>query len=402
MSTQIVHITDTHCSFDDRIFYKELVSFAKKYECYQIVLSADKSVLRDMGGNIIKPGKYNNVNCIQMQFSGGNIFIIKCIRKFLPKIYKNLKYFKLDKKIIKYFKLNNITPSIIHYHDLTFYKTAYAISQYYNCKLIFDCHEFYFSYPFDNGLTRKHLRLASAELLRLKRAVKNSNYVISVTKNLDSIISLIKKDENHSVIYNSSIIPLNNKDKIINPEKKLTLVHEGSIGFDRGLKLMLDMFKDDYIRNNFKLKIIGKIGGREKEYFDSKVKELNLNEENLECTGWVKYEELSNYLKGDIGIIFFEKTFNAYFSMPNRLFNYHCAGIPVICSKCADLTDMILSTKTGVMFERNIDSLRDALKTIKENYVEYYNNVRNEAYKYHWDLQETNLYSIYEEVLNNK
>ena len=54
------------------------------------------------------------------------------------------------------------------------------------------------------------------------------------------------------------------------------------------------------------------------------------------------------------------------------------------------------------MFERNIDSLREALKTIKENYTDYYNNVRNEAYKYHWDLQETNLYSIYEKVLNNK
>lgn len=28
----VVHITDGHCAFDDRIFYKELLSLSKKYD----------------------------------------------------------------------------------------------------------------------------------------------------------------------------------------------------------------------------------------------------------------------------------------------------------------------------------------------------------------------------------
>lgn len=394
----VVHITNGHCAFDDRIFYKELCSLAAKYDCYELAATADGKKLTNMGGEFIEQGEYKKVKCFAYKRLD-NSFIIKCIRKFLPFIYY-LFSIKIEvKRIVKIFADNKIKPDLIHFHDIDFTSVALKLKKKLKCRLIFDSHEFFFSYPFNKELSKRTCLNATIAVLKWKKAIKGADFAIGCTKTMDNLISLIRQDDNHAIIYNSSMFDLDNKKRSLTPGKKIILLHEGAMPFNRGLKLMIEIFRDKYIREHFQLRIVGNVKGKEKDYFENKCREYNLTEENIYFTGWVDYLEVPKALQGDIGILFFEKAFNAFYSMPNKLFNYHIVGVPVLSTHCADLSDIINKLKTGIVVERNIESVKQGLKNLCEHYEEYQTNVLYNQEKFHWSTDEKQLYKIYSTVL---
>ncbi len=394
----VVHITNGHCAFDDRIFYKELCSLAKMYNCYELTATNDGKKLTNMGGKFVDQGEYENVKCIAYKKLCNN-FIIKCIRKFLPFFYYPFATRIEVNRIKNILSYNKIKPDVIHFHDLGFTSIALKLKKKLNCKLIFDSHEFFFSYPFNYGLSRKSCRNSSNALLKWKKAIIGADFAIGCTNTMDNLISLIRQDENHGIIYNSSMFEMNTEKRSIKQGRKIVLLHEGSMPFNRGLKLMLEIFRDDYIRENFQLRIVGNVKGAEKQYFEDKCREYNLTEENIYFTGWLDYLDVPKALQGDIGILFFEKAFNAFYSMPNKLFNYQVVGVPVLSTHCADLSDIINKFNTGIVVERNIESVKQGLKKLCEHYEYYQNNVLENQKKFHWSTDEKQLFEIYRKVL---
>jgi glycosyltransferase involved in cell wall biosynthesis len=121
----------------------------------------------------------------------------------------------------------------------------------------------------------------------------------------------------------------------------------------------------------------------------------------IEITGWIDYEKVHEYLTGDIGIIFFEKAFNAYYSMPNKLFNYINAGLPILSVQCAESSELITTNKIGVIVERDINSIREGLHELITNYDYYQQNVRNAQKLFSWKNEEIKLLSLYKNLLNH-
>jgi len=391
MKQTILHISNNHSSFDDRIFYKELVSLSKYFDCHLIAGGNADGMLTTMGKDLLPAGIYNNVNILPYPVKKN--LITRALRKLIPGIFNIICYHKLKKVCI----INKIKPSILHYHDLDFTKIAKKIQKYFNCKLIFDCHEFYFSYFFEKKFNYSKLKKSAKSLLLFKKAVRTNDATITVTKNLDNIISLLNKNRKHIVVYNSSILPINNN--IINNINKIILVHEGSMKFNRGLRLMMELFSDNYFRENVKLKIIGGIFGDENIYYKQKINEYCIDETMIELTGYINYEDIHKHLTGNIGIIFFEKTFNAYYSMPNKLFNYINAGLPILSTKCAELSDFISDNKIGYNVERNIDFIKEGINEIMTNYDFYKKNITEAQKLYTWENDQNKLLSLYDELL---
>lgn len=395
----IVHITDGHSAFDDRIFYKELCSLSKEYVCFELCSTEDGKSLFSMGGEKKRAGVYNGVVVLPFRRIQNNL-LFRVIRHFIPKIYFYFYSFILSKEILFTFKENDILPTVIHYHDICLQSVARKLKQKYNCKLIFDSHEFFFSYPFNDGLNKKTCKKSTNVLLQWKRAIKDADFVIGCTKTMDNLISLIRQDDNHGIIYNSSMFPMNIKKRSIEDKDKTVLLHEGAMPFNRGLKLMLEIFRDEVIRSKFQLRIVGSLKNEEKKYFEEKCREYNITEENIYYTGWVSYLDVPIALQGDIGIIFFEKKFNTFYGMPNKLFNYHVVGVPVISTHCAELSDIILQKGTGVIVERDIESVKQGLMNLLENYSKYQHNVLKYQEQFHWNSDEKRLFDIYKKVLN--
>lgn len=394
----IIHITNGHSSFDDRIFYKELCSLAKKYNCFELSANTDGKHLFNMSGNMLVQGVYESVKCFAFKAESRKI-VIRCIRHFFPKLY-NMFYSTIEsRKVCRILKHNGIVPDLIHFHDLVFAPVALKLKQRIGCKLIFDSHEFFFSYPLDFGLTKKTCKRAEKELLKWKTAIKDSDFVIGCTKTMDNLISIIRHDDNHCIIYNSSMFEMNTNKRTIKTGRKIVLIHEGSMPFNRGLKLMLEMFRDDYIREHFQLRIVGTLKDAEKQYFEEKCKEYNLTRENIYFTGWVDYLDVPKALQGDIGILFFEKSFNTFYGMPNKLFNYHTAGVPVLATHCADSSDTITQLGTGVVVERNVEAVKNGLMELVEHYEEYQKLVLEHQKEFHWSSDEVRLFDVYESLL---
>ena len=164
---------------------------------------------------------------------------------------------------------------------------------------------------------------------------------------------------------------------------------------------MLEMFRDEYIRSHFQLRVVGTVSGAEKKYFEKKCCEYNITEENIYFTGWVDYPNIPEMLKGDIGILFFEKVFNAFYSMPNKLYNYHVAGIPVLATHCADLSVTIEKLRTGIVVERTVSAVREGLVKLIDHYEEYQQRVLDYQRMFHWSVDEDRLFGIYEKLLKN-
>jgi glycosyltransferase involved in cell wall biosynthesis len=389
----ILHISSNHCSFDDRIFYKELISLSSFYNCYLISGGNSRAELTTMGGGTVPEGIYNKINGIPYPVKFSRNIILRVIRKICSPLYNQF----LTYILIAVCKNNGIKPDLIHFHDLDFHPIAKKLKAFFNCKLIFDCHEFYFSYHFQNKFDYRALKKTAKSILLLKQAIRSSDYVISVTRNLDNIISLMMKSDNHLVIYNSSLFPAKTNPGIL--DGKIQMVHEGTMTFNRGLRLMLELFTDEYFRNNIKLKIIGLLKGAEETFFHDFCKEYIIDDTMLEIIGWIPYEKLPDYLLGNIGIIFFEKTFNAYYGMPNKLFNYINASMPILATRCAELSDFIEYNKIGCIVERNIDSVRAGLKEIISNYSFYQKNVQNIQKSVSWKTEENKLWEIYQNLL---
>jgi glycosyltransferase involved in cell wall biosynthesis len=393
----ILHISNHHSSFDDRIFYKELISLSSNYNCYLISGGNLSGKLTTMGGDTVAPGMHNNITIMPFPNSISRNIIMRIIRKIFVPVYNLLYYNACFIKIANICKTANIKPDVIHFHDLDFYSIAKKLKKYFRCKLVFDCHEFYFSYCFQNKLSYTTLKKAAKSVMLLKQAVRSSDYVISVTKNLDNIISLIMKSDNHAIIYNSSLFPV--KDALELMENRICLVHEGAMSFNRGLRLMLELFTDGYFRNNVKLKIVGSLEGAEKTFFYNFCEEHGIDDSMVEVTGWIPYEKLPGYLSGNIGIIFFEKTFNTYYGMPNKLFNYINASMPILSTHCAELSDFIEYNKIGCIVERNIDSIKMGLKELVSNYSFYQKNIKNIQNLVSWEAEKNKLISLYQKLL---
>ena len=351
-----------------------------------------------MGGEKRDSGAYDGIAVLPFKQGAGSFFV-KCIRHFLPVIYNPIHSKMMAGQIQNIFSKNGTCPDVIHYHDLAFAPVAVRLKKTLGCKLIFDSHEFFFSYAFNGGLNKKTCLSASRALLQWKNAIKSADFTIGCTKTMDNLISIIRQDDNHGIIYNSSMFAAKTQKRSIAGKEKIVLLHEGAMPFNRGLKLMLEMFRDEYIREHFKLRIVGTVKGAEKEYFDQKCRDYNITEENIYFTGWVDYLEVPNALQGDIGILFFEKSFNAFYSMPNKLFNYHNAGLPVLATHCADLSDTIRDLKTGVIIERNVEAVKDGLKELVAHYEVYQTNVLFHQQEFNWQSDEKQLFEIYEGVL---
>jgi glycosyltransferase involved in cell wall biosynthesis len=137
-----------------------------------------------------------------------------------------------------------------------------------------------------------------------------------------------------------------------------------------------------------------------------RVKEMGW-EDRVIFTGRVTPELLRKYTAAaDIGVTFDKNVSpNHYYSLPNKLFEYIHAGIPIIASNLPERKRIIEEYGVGVVLEdlspgcvgKAInDMLQDSTKM-----DQYRENCRNAALKLNWQEEEKVLREIYNEVTGN-
>ncbi len=277
-----------------------------------------------------------------------------------------------------FFKLLFLKNDLLLANDLDTLLPNYLISKLFLKKLIYDTHEYFTEVP--ELIGRKRTR--SFWLFIEKMIFPKLKNVITVNDKLAEIYSQ-KYHVPITVIKNvpfdksfNDVRPI----KFGNPNQKV-IIYQGSLNMGRGLELMIDALP--HLKNCI-LVIIG--DGYMLQELKSRVATLGLQEKVL-FLGKVHPKDLYNFTKNaDLGISLEEDLgLNYRYALPNKLFDYIQAGIPVIASDLPLFNKMLTRFKVGeILKKRDSKSLSSLIEYVISNKVIYIKPLKEASNFYNW------------------
>lgn len=317
--------------------------------------------------------------------------------------------FKSQKGEISIYKLNKKNSSIFYYLSFAAILTS---------RLIFSRYELYFAediytLPFAavaNLIKRGRMFYDSREIYSHLAGLKNRKYLqlalrliekffikkaerILVTGKMDGeYIRKLYNVDNILVIRN---LPLYCKPKNIFdyytqlniPKDKKILLYQGMVVHGRGLKIMLELMQKlpDCI-----LIVLG--GGEYYDYYLNMAKELNISDKVF-FMGKFTQESLLSYTAGaTIGFALIENlSLSYYYALPNKLFEYINAEVPMIVSNFPQMVEVIDEYKVGYYVDpENLPEISQAVSNIitdPELYAQLRENCRTASGFLNWEIE---------------
>ena len=186
--------------------------------------------------------------------------------------------------------------------------------------------------------------------------------------------------------YMQSVNQNINQKKITIPGKKIIL-YQGAINTGRGLEWVIDAMP---FINDAVLYIIG--DGDLFQILKQKVSDMKL-ESKVIFHGKVPGEELQQYTSsGDIGLCLLEKKgLSYYYSLPNRVFAYLHAHVPILASPFPEIARIVDTYHTGVLTdEYEPRKLANTISEMLKNPFDtnHFNEIKE---KFCWETEEKTL-----------
>ena len=381
--TNILHLSHTNISSDSRIL-KEMTSI-KNY----------KKNLKVFGLGINRVEFGNTKNLIEQDLEINDLALFTNKIKFLPKFIKRIIIF-IEFYIKVFFKCHKskIKPKVIHCHDVISLPISFLIKLIYKSKIIYDAHELESNM---NGLSKIEQKIIFIiEKIFWKYVDHFITVSLSISKWYD--IKLGKKDS--SIIMNCP--KLNTELKKIDKNylrKRFNIgsnrdiyIYVGNLSKGRSVNILLEIFKD----RNFKSDIVFLGYGDMKD----QILEISQSFSNIHLHDKVHYDEVVVILKSaNFAFCLIENvSLSDYYCLPNKLFEYTHAKIPIIASKFPEMEKFINKYKIGTCIDLNYNSLNDLILNI--------DNIRNlkikndsDLYKLSWEHQEKKLKKLYMKFL---
>lgn len=242
-------------------------------------------------------------------------------------------------------------------------------------KVFYDAREVYTELPALNHkkITKTLMRVIEGHY------IKKAD-VIFTTGKMDSVyIENLYKLHSTEVLRNLPLLvsisePIDLAKYFENINDCKLLVYQGIIVKGRGLDTC---FKALAKSDKYKLIVLG--GGEHKSYYEQIVIKMKL-ENKVKFLGKIPQESLLNYTAGaDIGISIIDNTSkNSFYALPNKMFEYIMAQLPVIVSDLPQMKEIVDEYKVGIAVpEQNVDALLNALDKLyseKEMYDQFKNN----------------------------
>jgi glycosyltransferase involved in cell wall biosynthesis len=216
--------------------------------------------------------------------------------------------------------------------------------------------------------------------------------VITVCKSIADYL-MAKYDVNISVVRN---IPLK-QDKSQEPKKESIpkiLLYQGAVNLGRGINLMIDTLE---FLPDFELWIIG--NGDE---YDTLKKYTSTKEytQNVQFLGRKTPEELKKISpKAGLGLSWEENLgLNYYFALPNKLFDYIQAEIPVLTSDFPEMKNIVETYLIGeTIHKRTPEEIAQQIRKIiesREYYQSLVENCRKAQEHLTWEMEFKNYLAL--------
>jgi len=308
-------------------------------------------------------------------------------------------------------ELKRISPDLVHAQDIHLLSVA---SNYVEerkqsgsrCALIYDAHE----YIRGLGSIDAQRRDAYAELE--SEFINSADSVITVS---ESIASRIQLDHKLSVkpflvlnapsqtrIQVTVLSPSLRKVCNLGPEVPL-VIYSGGIHISRGMDLLVSSLE-------FMPKVhLAMTSNRQSWYIEElKARASAIGAANrLHFVPYVSPEDVVPYIStANIGISPLPADVVNYdLALPNKLFDYIQAGLPLVVSNCAEVSKLIEHFPLGQTFDwQDPKALAIAVISVLSQMEEFrkkYQNLESELLEFTWEAQEANLLRAYSQAFSN-
>ena len=177
-----------------------------------------------------------------------------------------------------------------------------------------------------------------------------------------------------------------------------TILYQGSLNVGRGLEHMIDAM--EFI-DNTTLKIIG--DGDISSELKARVHEKSL-ENKVQFLGRIPFEQLlKETQKADLGIALEENLgLNYYYALPNKLFDYIQAGVPVLVSPFPEMQKIVNEFNIGTVYDhKDAKSLAEKISEIfslEKRYLKWKENTNKAAKTLCWENEEKILINLYSKL----
>lgn len=346
--------------------------------------------------------------CSFLQENGFDVFLIgRRLKKSLPldersyatqriRCYFNkggLKYAEFNLKL--FFKLLFKKSDLFLSNDLDTLAPNFIISKIRRKKLVYDTHEYFTGMPElqTKPFKRKIWRTIEKIFLpRLKQA-----YTVS-----ESVAGQYEKDygiklkvvRNTPIRTNSLPQP---SEFVFPPGKTILLLQGSGINKDRGAEELIESMQ--LLPDNFLLALIG--GGEIWDDLTKLCQELNLEKKVLFIEK-VPHDELKKYtVHAYLGFSLDKPTnLNYRLSLPNKIFDYIHAGVPVVASEIKEVKNILETYRVGATItEVTPQAIATAILSIFKNQQQYETwkqNTAKAANELCWQKEQLILKEIFE------
>jgi glycosyltransferase involved in cell wall biosynthesis len=182
------------------------------------------------------------------------------------------------------------------------------------------------------------------------------------------------------------------------PEKKIIILQGAGINVQRGAEELVEAFK--YLDENYVLLIVG--SGDVIQQLKQNVIEYQLQDKVI-FVDKIPASELRHYTcNSDLGVTIDKDTnMNYHFSLPNKVFDYMHAGIPILASRLPEIELVVNGNKIGTFIEshdpKHIAERIDAfLKS--DGYLVCKSNTHIAAAQFNWQAEKQKLARLFSEI----
>lgn len=277
---------------------------------------------------------------------------------------------------------------VIFAEDLYCLPFCVIIGKLKGAKVIYDCRELF---GFLAGLKNKKLLQKFWSTIE-KLFISKADLIITTGEMDSEFIRTNYKIKNDIVIrnlplYKKSFSPVNYY-KLLGIEKnKKVLLYQGSVLHGRGLKMTFNFLSktDDFV-----LVVIG--GGEFQEYYKNLSTKMGLNYKVF-FIGKIPQKKLLDYTAGAFaGLALIENiSLSYYYALPNKLFEYVMAEVPVIATYLPQMKKVIDAYQVGFTIEENdlegLEICFNNLVTDKNLYLTIKINCKKASAELCWDIE---------------
>jgi glycosyltransferase involved in cell wall biosynthesis len=306
-----------------------------------------------------------------------------------------IKYLEFTACCLWFYRKEKI--DIVNCHSLAILPIGLLFKIIFGSKLVYDTHELETETNAAGGIRKKLSKWLE------KRLIPYVDITIVVGESIADIYRDMYLIERPVVVLNCPKYQRVSKehyfrDKFKIPDNATIYLYQGGFGRGRGIEIILEAFSK--MEDSEKCIVVfmgyGELG--------KKIKKYAKRFDNIYCHEAVPPEELLYYTAcADIGLSLIEKRcLSYYYSMPNKVFEYWMAGLPVIITDLYELKKHVISNEVGWVIEHETsEPLLKIITDMKSDEIrKYTKNTKKVVSQYNWENQEKRMINAYQEMLH--